>query len=100
MKISTPAAPAFWALTTFTPKLHVPRWISAILPAGKLAKSADVQPLAELGLGVGGRMMPPTGTTSASAVPLLILGFHVVPSVKVSDVGAVSLSVGEPTKEL
>ena len=100
MKISTPPAPAFWALTTFTPKLHVPRWISAILPAGKPAKSADVQPLAELGVGLGGRMMPPTGTTSASAVPLLMPAFQVVPSVKSCAVGAVSLSVGEPTKEL
>ena len=33
LKMTTPDAPAAWALRTFTPKLHVPRWISAILPA-------------------------------------------------------------------
>src|SRR3954447_5779891 len=98
--MSTPAAPAVWALRTFTPRLHLPRWIRAILPAGKFAKSAAVQPLAELGAGLGGRLMRPTGTMSASAVPWLMPAFQVVPSVKSSAVGAVTLSVGEPTKEL
>src|SRR3954454_16910532 len=32
LKMITPIAPAAFALSTYTPKLHPPRWISAILP--------------------------------------------------------------------
>ena len=54
MKMITPDAPAAFALSTFTPKLQPPRWISAILPGMKPAKSAGVQPLVELGVGSAG----------------------------------------------
>ena len=43
----TPAAPAAAALSAFTAKSHEPRWMSAMLPAGKPAKSAASQPLVE-----------------------------------------------------
>ena len=61
LKMTTPlawAASAFWILT---PKLHEPLWISAMWPATNPLKSALVQPLDELGVGVGGMMMPPAG---------------------------------------
>src|SRR5712691_7558507 len=61
LKMITPEAPAAWALRTFTPKLHAPRWIRAIRPDTKPLKSAVVQPLDELEVGVGGTTMPPAG---------------------------------------
>ena len=61
LKMITPLAPAAWAFWILTPKLHVPRWISAIWPGTKPVKSALVQPLAELGVADGGMMMPPAG---------------------------------------
>jgi hypothetical protein len=59
--MSTPLAPAASAFWILTPKLHEPRWISAIWPAVNPLKSALVQPLAELGVADGGMMMPPAG---------------------------------------
>src|SRR3954465_3310654 len=82
LKMTTPDAPAAFALSTFTPKLHPPRWTSAIAPGVKPVKSADVHPLGELDVGVGGRTMPPAGCTSALAVPLLVPGFQSVISAK------------------
>ena len=41
----TAEAPAACAFSAFTAKAQVPRWISAMLPAGKPAKSAASQPL-------------------------------------------------------
>ncbi len=61
LKITTPIAPAACALSTFTPKLQPPRWITAIRPEVKPLKSAAVQPLVELEVGVGGMTMPPAG---------------------------------------
>src|SRR5215469_614330 len=61
LKMMTPLAPAAWAFWTFWLKVHVPRWMSAIRPGTKPLKSAAVHPLAELGVGVGGMMMPPAG---------------------------------------
>src|SRR5215213_599105 len=98
LKMTRPVAPAAWALSTFTPKLHPPRWISARWPAVKLLKSAAVQPLVELEVGVGGRTMPPAGWRSASADPLLVPGFQSVTRVKERAVGETSLHVGVPTK--
>src|SRR5215211_869571 len=99
LKMTTPVAPAAWAFSTFTPKLQPPRWIRAILPAIAGSKSAEVQPLVELEVGVGGRTMPPAGFRSASASPLLVPGFQSVTSSKSRDVGVLSLHVGVPTKE-
>ncbi len=96
LKMITPAAPAACAFCTLTPKLHVPRWISAIRPGTKPVKSAAVQPLAELGVGVGGMMMPPTGWTSAVTVPMLSNAFHSAPRAKSCAVGEISLNVGVP----
>ncbi len=45
LKMMTALAPAFWALIALMPNSHVPRWTSAMLPAGKPAKSAASQPL-------------------------------------------------------
>src|SRR5258708_4893868 len=99
LKMTTPGAPAASAFWTFTPKLHPPRWISAIRPAVKPLKSAALHPLVELGLGVGGSTMPPAGWISALvAVPLLCPGFQSVPTTKFRAVGETSLHVGVPTK--
>src|SRR5215216_1221633 len=99
LKMTTPVAPAAWALSTFTPKLHPPRWISAILPAMEASKSPEVQPLVELEVGVGGRTMPPAGFRSAFASPLLVPGFQSVTSWNSRNVGVLSLQVGVPTNE-
>src|SRR5258706_16278007 len=61
LKMTTPDAPAASAFWTFTPKLHPPRWISAIRPAVKPLKPTGLHPLAGLGVGVGGSTMPPAG---------------------------------------
>src|SRR5438046_1742016 len=61
LKMITPDAPAACAFSTFTPKLQPPLWISAIRPGTRPVKSAAVQPLVELDVGVGGRMIPPAG---------------------------------------
>src|SRR4051812_40391042 len=76
LKMITPDAPALCALSTFTPKLHAPRWIRATRPAVKPVKSAIVHPLDELDVGVGGMTMPPAGWTTADAVPVLCPGFQ------------------------
>jgi hypothetical protein len=66
----------------------------------ELSKSAAVQPLVEVEVGVGGRTMPPAGRMSASAAPLLVPGFQSVTRVKSRAVGEVSLHVGVPTNEV
>ena len=81
LKMTTPVAPAAFAFSTFTPKKHVPRWISAIRPGTKPLKSDMLQPLAELGVSVGGMTMPPAGWRAAFAVPVLCPGFHSSPTV-------------------
>src|SRR5436190_12694563 len=60
LKMITPEAPAATALSIFAWNVHVPRWISAMLPAWKPVKSFGLQPLAELGVAVGGSTMGPT----------------------------------------
>src|SRR6476469_296725 len=96
LKMTTPTAPACVALSTFTPKLHVPRWIRAILPA-KPAKSAGEQPLAELGVGVGGMTVWPAGLIWAPvASPWLDPGFHSLINVKLRGVGETWLRLGVP----
>src|SRR5918912_1024414 len=80
LKMMTPDAPAAWALRTFTPKKHVPRWIRATRPGTKPLKSAEVQPLDELGVGVGGMTMPPAGCRAALfAAPVLRPEPHSLP---------------------
>ena len=71
LKRITPDAPAAWAFSTFTPRKQVPRWISAIRPGTKLVKSEALHPLAELGVGVGGRTIPPAGWIAPAAIPRL-----------------------------
>src|SRR3954454_19583585 len=96
LKMITPTAPACVALSTFTPKLHVPRWTRAILPAKPL-KSLGLHPLAELGVGVGGMTVPPAGLTWAPvASPWLFPGFQSLISVKLRAVGETSLKLGVP----
>ena len=66
----------------------------------KPVKSAAVQPLVELGVGVGGMMMPPAGWIAASAVPLLVPGFQSVVSDEVVRAsGRPRSTSGVPTKE-
>jgi hypothetical protein len=65
LKMIAPLAPAAVAFRTLTPKLHPPRWIRATLPGVKPLKSAMVQPLVELEVGVGGMTMPPAGSRGA-----------------------------------
>src|SRR5712671_3801777 len=67
LKMMTPLAPAAWAFWTFVPKVHVPRWMSAIRPATKPLKSDAVHPLDELDVGVGGMMMPASDPSPRSA---------------------------------
>src|SRR4051812_16053171 len=76
LKMMAPDAFAACAFWTLTPKLQPPRWIRATWPAVKPLKSLAVQPLVELGEAVGGRTMPPAGSTGAFAVPVLCPGFH------------------------
>src|SRR4051794_23256098 len=99
LKMTTPVAPAAVALSTLTPKLQPPRWISAILPAMAGVKSAAVHPLVELDTGVGGSTKPPAGWSGAFAVPLLVPAFHSSTSLKSCAVGETSLHVGVPTKD-
>ncbi len=47
LKMITALAPAACALSAFSANVHVPRWISAMLRAGKPAKSAASHPLVE-----------------------------------------------------
>src|SRR5690348_772283 len=95
LKMTTPLAPAACAFSTFTPKKHVPRWMSAIRPGTKPLKSEALHPLAELGVLVGGMMIPPAGWIVALfAVPTLWPGFHSVPRPYVCAVGDTSLKVG------
>jgi len=98
LKMTTPIAPAASAFCTFTPKLQPPRWISAMLPLVKLLKSAEVQPLVELEVGVGGITMPPAGWREPTALPSIDPGFQSVAGWKLRDVGALSLNCGVPTK--
>src|SRR3954454_23101823 len=74
LKMITPEAPAAVAFLTFAPKLHVPRWISAMLPAVNPEKSEGAQPLCEPP--VDGSLMLPAAWTGALAVPWLAPGFH------------------------
>jgi hypothetical protein len=74
LKMITPVAPAPCAFCTFTPKLQPPRWISAIRPGTKPAKSVVLHPAVELDRFVGGRMMPADGWIAALAIPRLLPG--------------------------
>ena len=65
----TAAAPAAFAFLALSPNGHVPRWISAIDPGVKPAKSDASQPLVLDGSGVGGTVTS-IGTILAWAVPL------------------------------
>jgi hypothetical protein len=70
-----------------------------MLPGVKPAKSAGLHPLDEvLAFGAGGRMIPPTGCTSAVTVPMLLKGLRSVPRVNVVGVGETSLPPGNPKK--
>ena len=71
LKMTTPDAPAACAFSTFTPKLQPPRWIRAIRPDTKPAKSPAVHPLVEVDVGVGGSTMPRAGWIAAVAAPRL-----------------------------
>jgi hypothetical protein len=69
LKMITAAAPAASALSALTPNVQVPRWISAMLPAVKPAKSAASQPDVEPGW-AGGGIWTSTGCTGAVTSPL------------------------------
>src|SRR5262249_36412417 len=96
LKMITPEAPAACAFSALVPKVHVPRWISATRPGTKPLKSLAVQPLDELGDGVGGMTMPPAGCRSAVVDPVLWPGFQSLATVKSCDVGDTSRNVGSP----
>jgi hypothetical protein len=57
----TAEAPAACAFSAFAANVHVPRWTSAMLPAGKPAKSAASQPLV-----TGSRGMARTTSTAVT----------------------------------
>jgi hypothetical protein len=62
LKITAALAPAAWALAALIANEHVPRCISATLPAVNPVKSAASQPLDEV---FGGLL--PIGTTTSTA---------------------------------
>ena len=67
LKISAAEAPASSAFADFTPKSQVPRWMSAIAPSGKSAKSSGSQPLLlSVSVGSAGARSLSTTTTSWS----------------------------------
>ena len=95
LKMTTPEAPAAWAFRTLTPKKQVPRWIKAIRPGTKPAKSLELQPLVEPP--GEGMMMPPAGCSVALvAEPMLCPGFQSVVRAKVWATGDASLQFGIP----
>src|SRR5262245_14616578 len=95
LKMITPDTPAASAFFTFAPKLHVPRWIRAILPANELLKSPGAHPLWELGAAVGGMTVwPATATWAPVTVPLLFPGFQSLTRAKLAGAGETSLKVG------
>src|SRR5690242_673884 len=99
LKMITPVAPAAWAFVALIAKVHVPRWISAMLPALKPAKSAGSHPLADDGVSVAGMTVCPTVCTTAVAVGVFSgAGLKSVPGTKVLGVGETTLNVGVPTK--
>jgi hypothetical protein len=66
LKNSTPDAPAAAAFSALISNVQVPRWIRAMLPAGKPAKSAASHPLVEV---LPAPSMRSTGVTSAVTSP-------------------------------
>ena len=82
------------------PNVQPPRWMSATRPGVKPAKSAAVQPLAELGVVVAGTTMPPAGCRAAvgAVVPPAWAGSKSVPTVKVRGVGDTWEKAGGPRK--
>ena len=69
LKMMTADAPAAAALAALVPKVQVPRWISAMLPGTKPAKSAASHPLVLSDVGAGGFDIS-TGWTTAVTSPL------------------------------
>jgi hypothetical protein len=67
LKTMTPAAPASAALRTFVTNGQVPRWINAIRPDTKPAKSAVSQPLVDDGAGVGGSVTSTAWTCAVTS---------------------------------
>ena len=98
LKMTAAEAPAASAFATFWAKVHVPRWIRAMLPGTNPAKSEAAQPLAELGVGVAGTTMPPAGWSFALVEPATGPGLKSVPSPKECGVGDSSRITGVPTK--
>src|SRR6478672_7002665 len=97
LKMTAADAPAASALATFWAKVHVPRWIRAMLPGVNPAKSDAAQPLAELGAGVAGTTMPPAGCRSFSlAEPATGPGLNSVPRPNECGVGESSRITGVP----
>ena len=71
LKMITADAPASWALSALSWNVHVPRWISAMLPGVKPAKSAASQPaFDELGVGAGRELVVVHLLTLAVTSPL------------------------------
>ena len=66
----TPTAPAALALSALTSKLQKPRWISAMLPAVKPAKSLASQPESVVPSAPAGGNSTSTAWTRAVTSPL------------------------------
>src|SRR4051812_21186989 len=98
LNITAAEAPAASAFATFWANVHVPRWMRAMLPGTNPAKSEAWQPLAELGAGVAGTMMPPAGWTFAVTEPATCPGLKSVPTWNECGVGDTSRITGFPTK--
>ena len=113
LKRMTASAPAVWAFATLRAKLQPPRWISAIAPSGKPAKSSGPAgsavsgaptaasanaPSHPLVLARGGVRLMSTGTTAAVSVPMVLPVMEPDGCVRVAT--GVSCTIGCATAEV
>ena len=92
LKMTTPTAPAAWALRALSTKSHAPRCTRATAPAGNPTKSSGSHPLSELGSGVGG-IVTSTGTTGPVPVPRPPVGAKALTVTSASSLSSTSVSV-------
>ena len=93
LKMIAAEAPAASALTALSTKPHVPRWMSATLPAGNPAKSDASHPLVDPPTGGSSRSTAVIGATT-SPLPENSIVAKSVSATNVLAVGAVCSNTG------